>query len=198
MEDYGGNANPPGHLSNYDATVTVRGNVTSTTEYTDLAVNTSITRTKRWDIFGNLKSAQVSCCNSKTFGCTETNCWSVPEQETDGGGSTTTTTSNVYDFNTFAVMSHTDADNQTTTINYDQFLRPTQKTLATGATENRTYNDAAMSVTTTINYLDVNTSKTLTTTESYDGWLRVIQAVDAGGGQINTSYDAMGRVISRT
>src|SRR4029078_3604522 len=27
---------------------------------------------------------------------------------------------------------------------------------------------------------------------------RVIQQVDAGGAQVNTSYDAMGRVISRT
>jgi RHS repeat-associated protein len=198
MENYGGLANPPGHLSSYNTSVTIRGNVTGTTQYTDIGANTSITRLKKYDIFGNVVTAQVSCCNSKSFTCTETNCWGVPEQETDGSGSTQTTSSNVYDFNTSAVMSQTDPNNVQVSYNYDQFLRPTQMSLPTGATITTTYNDAAMSVSKSVSYYDGLVNKTLTTTQVYDGWLRVLQALDAGGGQVNTSYDAMGRVVSRT
>jgi RHS repeat-associated protein len=200
MEDYGGLANPPGHLSSYNAAVTVRGNVTGTTQYSDLVTNTSITRLKRYDIFGNPLKLQVSCCNQKSFTSTETNYWTVPEQETDGvPPGANTTSSNVYDFNTSAVTSETDPNNLQVSVNYDQFLRPTQWTLPGGATVSRTYNDAAMSLTTTVSYWDVGSVyKSLTTTEAYDGWLRPIQKVDAGGGQVNASYDAMGRLSSRT
>src|SRR5437773_7550383 len=95
-------------------------------------------------------------------------------------------------------MSQTDPNTVQVSYNYDQFLRPTQKTLPTGATIAKTYNDAAMSLSTSISYLDGGVNKTLAATEVYDGWLRVLQALDAGGGQVNTRYDAMGRVASRT
>lgn len=199
MENYGGFANPPGHLSSYNTTVTVRGNVTGTTQYTDIAANTSITRLKRYDIFGNVVTAQVSCCNSKSFTCTETNCWGMPEQETDGNPSgPQTTSSSVYDFNTSVVMSQTDPNNLQVSYNYDQLLRPSQAFLPTGAIESRTYNDAAMSMSNVVSYVEGGLNKTLTTTQVYDGWLKVIQKVDAAGTQINTVYDAMGRVQSVT
>ncbi|MGH9761541.1 MAG: hypothetical protein ACREAC_11990, partial [Blastocatellia bacterium] len=44
MQDYGGTANPPGHLSGYDASQTNRGNVTGETDWYDIANNLSITR----------------------------------------------------------------------------------------------------------------------------------------------------------
>jgi YD repeat-containing protein len=198
IENYGAVADPPGHFSFYNTTVTMRGNVTGTTRYTDIAANTSITRLKKYDIFGNVVTAQVSCCNSQSSLFTEINAWAVAEQETDGAGSTQTTSSNVYDFNTSAVMSQTDPNNVQVSYNYDQFLRPTQKTLPTGATITTSYNDSAMSVTKSVSYFEGFVNKTLTSTQVYDGWLRVLQALDAGGGQVNTSYDAMGRMVSRT
>jgi len=41
-------------------------------------------------------------------------------------------------------------------------------------------------------------TKTITTSQVYDGWGRVIRSVDKNNGQVNTSYDAMGRAVSRT
>src|SRR5262249_30414778 len=41
-------------------------------------------------------------------------------------------------------------------------------------------------------------SKTLSTSMVFDGLGRTIQQVDVNGGQINTSYDAMGRVVAKT
>jgi RHS repeat-associated protein len=199
MENYGGSANPPGHLSSYNTSVTVRGNVTGTTGWYDLTNNLSITRLRKVDIFGNVTREQLACCSQVSFTCTETNCWGVPEVITSGAtGGPQQTTTDAYDFNTSLVTSQTSPDNQTTTVNYDQFLRPTSETLPTGATVTRIYNDQALSLTTTTNYFDGFVNKTLTTSEVYDGWLRVIQKVDTGGGQVNTSYDAMGRVQSVT
>jgi RHS repeat-associated protein len=199
MENYGGSANPPGHLSSYNTSVTVRGNVTGTTGWYDLTNNLSITRLRKVDIFGNVTKEQLACCSQKTYSCTETNCWGVPEVFTSGptGGPQQTTT-NAYDFNTSLVTSQADADNQTTTVNYDQFLRPTTVTSATGVITTKTYNDQSLSMTNTVSYMDGGVTKTPATTEVYDGWLKVIQKTDPAGGQVNTAYDSMGRVQSVT
>jgi hypothetical protein len=42
MENYGGTAAPPGHLSSYDTSVTTRGNLTGVTSYTDVVAGTSV------------------------------------------------------------------------------------------------------------------------------------------------------------
>jgi RHS repeat-associated protein len=47
-------------------------------------------------------------------------------------------------------------------------------------------------------YDDNGTEKTITETTDYDGWGRVIHQVDANGGQVNTNYDHVGRVVSKT
>jgi YD repeat-containing protein len=49
-----------------------------------------------------------------------------------------------------------------------------------------------------VTYDDGGTQKTVGATTVYDGWGRVIQEINANGEQVNTSYDAMDRVISRT
>jgi hypothetical protein len=65
MENYGGTANPPGHLSWYDATVTARGNVTGTTQWTDLGAGTTIQHLAKYDVFGNVVRAELSCCQER-------------------------------------------------------------------------------------------------------------------------------------
>jgi hypothetical protein len=74
MEVYVGQPAPPNHDSSYDATKTVRGNVTGTTQWIDLATNNSITRLRKLDKFGNTVKEQVSCCNERSYTCDETNC----------------------------------------------------------------------------------------------------------------------------
>src|SRR5262249_14156332 len=67
IENYGGSASPPGHLSSYDNTKTVRGNMTGETDYTDVSASTTVTRLMKLDIFGNATQQQLACCNIQTL-----------------------------------------------------------------------------------------------------------------------------------
>ena len=200
MEDYGGTADPPGHISSYDDTVTVRGNVTGATTYTDVGAGTSVTWLSKFDIFGNVIERQLSCCNVKTVTFGDQNAYALPESVTEGAsGGPQTTTSTSYDFNTSLVMDTTDPNGMTTEITTrDEQLRPTLITYPTGATASASYNDAAQSSSQSVSYDDGGTQRTVGGSTVYDGLGRVIQQVDANGGQVNTSYDVMGRVISVT
>src|SRR3989442_7068468 len=67
IENYGGTAAPPGHLSTYDTSVTTRGNLTTVVTYSDVGLGTSVTRNSKVDVFGGVTKAQVSCCDQKSF-----------------------------------------------------------------------------------------------------------------------------------
>ena len=134
VESYGGAANPPGHLSSYDANKPARGNVTGITNYSDVIAGISVTRGSKVDIFGNSTREQVDCCNEKSFIMTEATYWSRPSQTITGTTSGIyLTSSTVYDFSTLAAISKTDPNNQTTTYSYDVYLNPTGFTSPTGA-----------------------------------------------------------------
>lgn len=205
MEDYGGTATPPGHLSAYSSSLTARGNVTGTTQWTDLSGGTVIQHQAKYDIFGNVAKAQVSCCQEKDLTNTDANYWSAPVEETSGDpNGVHQTTSTDYDFNTSLPVSQTDAGGLTTNIGYDATLTPSSVTLPTGATGTTGYDYGNLSSSTTVTYNDGSDQwgdpirKTLTTSQVYDGWGRVIQSVDTNNAQVNTSYDSMGRLASRT
>ena len=199
MENYGGTAAPPGHLTSYGTGVTVRGNVTGVTSWIDLATNNSITKLKKYDIFGNMVKEEVSCCNEMMFTRTEANCWSQPEQVTKGDPSGIhLTTSAVYDFNTSAIKSQSDPNGNTKTQTYDAAMRPATTTFPTGASRNTSFNDALLTSSKSASYDDDGVSRSISASAKYDGWGQEIETVSAQGGQINTSYDAMGRVASRT
>ena len=205
MENYGGTANPPGHLSWYNTSVTARGNVTGTTQWTDISGGTVIQHLAKYDIFGNVVKAQVSCCQEKDLTNTDENYWSAPVEETSGDpNGVHQTTSTDYDFNTSLPVSETDAGVLTTNIGYNAALTPTSVTLPTGATVTTGYDYANLSSSTTFTYddgvdqLGNPIRKILNTSTVYDGWARVIQSVDKNNAQVNTSYDSMGRVASRT
>jgi RHS repeat-associated protein len=198
MEVYTGQPNAPGHRSWYDASYTTRGNVTGVTQWYDLANNLSYTRLRKIDIYGNVVKEQLSCCNEETLTATQTSYWAAPEQVTKGTtGGTQLTYSRQYDFNTLATKTSTDANNLTTTVNsYDAALRPSQVTMPSGATVSASYSDGTLSVSGSKSYNDGGTQKTVAERTDYDGWGRVIDQVDANGGQVNTTYDAMGQVAS--
>ncbi|HLG14570.1 MAG TPA: hypothetical protein VJH03_08725 [Blastocatellia bacterium] len=200
MENYGGGASPPGHLSSYDTTKTVRGNATGRTVYTDVGAGVSTTWLSKLDIFGNVTESQISCCNTQTATFGATHDYALAESVTKGAsGGPQVTTSVAYDFNTSAASSTTDPNNLVTTVNTrDAELRPTLITYPTGATASASYNDSTPSVSQSVTYMDGVTQKTVSTSTVFDNMGRVIQQVNANGGQVNTSYDAMGRVVSRT
>jgi YD repeat-containing protein len=131
MENYGGTASPPGHLTSYDVTKTARGNVTGVASYSDVS-GSGVTRNSKLDIFGNRTKAQVSCCDEKSFTMTEATYWSRASQTTSGNPLGIYLTSSAgYDFNTLVATTQTDPNNQTTTMTYDAQQNPTGFTAAT-------------------------------------------------------------------
>jgi RHS repeat-associated protein len=193
MEGYG-LAKPPGHdTAVYSTSFTYRGNVTGTTQWIDIAANTTLpTRLKKYDKFGNILQEQVSCCKQKVFTYVANDYWANPPTVTDGDPQTLHLTgATTYDFNT-GLPKYTEFANMGKRwFFYDAALRLIQQDLPTGGSETASYNDANMTASFTKPGLGTNTL-------TYDGFGRVIQAVDANNGQVNTSYDAMGRVASRT
>ena len=134
MEDYGG-ALPPGHSLNWGTSHTTRGNVTGVSEWTDLQAGTTITHLAKYDTFGNVVKAQVSCCQQKDLTNTEATYWSQPDSVMSGDpNGVHETTSTDYDFNTSLATSRTDAAGLVTDIGYDATLSPTLVTMPTGAT----------------------------------------------------------------
>jgi len=183
----------PGHNNSYNSSYTVRGNITGTTQWIDIAGNTTLpTRLKQYDMFGNVLSEMVSCCNQKVFTYVENDYWANPPTVTDGyPQSLHLTGSTTYDFNTGLPMYTSYANLGTTGFYYDAALRLIRKTSPTQESDTASYDDAAMTASFTRAGLG-------TMTNTSDGFARVIQTVDPSNGQVNTSYDAMGRVASRT
>lgn len=204
MEDYGGTANPPGHLTfAYNASYTDRGNVTTATQWTDVVAGTTIQHQAKYDIFGNVVKAQVSCCQEKDLTISPDTHFSTVDSEMSGNPTGVhQTTSEDFDFNTSLPTSAVDAGGLATSFGYDAALNPTSMALPTGASANAGYSYDNLSSSKTVSYSEMVNGETayrwLISTANYDGWGRVIKTVDPNNAQVNTSYDAMGRVISRT
>jgi YD repeat-containing protein len=204
MENYGGNygggSAPPGYNSAYNnQSLTVRGNLTGQTDYSDIVTPTSATFNKKIDIFGNVVQEQVSCCNLNTYTYTANMDWSTPDQVIKGDPNGVHLTKVItHDFNTSLAAGETDPNNLSTTFGYDNSGRLTETTDPTTATKTTSYNDAALSVANTVTYTEGGGAKSVSASKVLDGWDRVIQSVDANNGQVNTSYDAMGRTQSQT
>ena len=190
---------PPGHVTSYNVSYTLRGNVTGTTQWHDIASNLSYTRLKKYDVFGNVVKEQLSCCNEQATITTQDSYWSLPASVTKGAaGGPQLATSATYDFNTSAVKTSTDPKNLQTNYGYDAAMRLNNKTAPTNLEADSTFNDDGLTTTHTVTYNDGGVQKTITTTKVHDGWGRVIQQVDSNNGQVNTTYDAMSRVSSHT
>jgi len=188
-----GTLKPPSWDSSYSTSFVYRGNITGITQWIDIAAGTTLpTRLRKFDKFGNVLHEQVSCCKQKVFTYVQNDYWAQPPTVTDGDpqglrliGATT------YDFNTGLPKYTEFANLGRRWFFYDSALRVVQHDLPTGGSESATYNDANMTASFTKPGLG-------TSILTYDGVHRIIQAVDANNGQINTSYNAMGRVASRT
>jgi YD repeat-containing protein len=121
--------------------------------------------------------------------------YSCPSGDPNGVHQTTSTD---YDFNTSLAASRAGPAGLTTNFSYDATLTAASVTLPGGETAQQGYDYGQLSSYSTLTYDDGGVTKTLTRTAQYDGWGRVIRAVDPNNAQVNTAYDAMGRVVSRT
>jgi RHS repeat-associated protein len=170
------------------------------TLWKDIIGNQSITHLKKYDKFGNVIKEQTSCCNERGIEWDKDNCWAVPLCVDKGNTSGVfLRTTFDHDYNTLVKNCEWDPNNLETEIDTrDAALRPTCKTIPAGATVTASYNDGALSASSSVNFTEGGINKTVTTSAVYDGWGRVIREYNEHGGQVNTTYDAMGRVYTKT
>jgi RHS repeat-associated protein len=196
---YSQQSSAPGHLSNYDSTYTLRGNVTTVARLTDVAHGTSTSRSATYDVFGNQITINVDCCNQKTFTYNQDTYWSQPDQTSDGGSSgPTLTNSSSYNFNSSAVTSRTDANGLATNFNNNSWLEPTQISPPGGASFGLGYDDWGAPNSSSMSYTDGGVNKSFSASVTKDGWGNAIQQSDPAGNKINSNYDNMGRLQNRT
>jgi len=106
----------------YESSTDYRGNVTSVTTYPDATTMTgAITHATTYDIAGNVMTAQVDCCQSKSFTYSSANDdYAYPVSVTKGNpGGVHLTTNISYDMNTGLVAGTTDSNSQVTYFSYN-------------------------------------------------------------------------------
>ena len=125
------------HNPNFDQNYIHRGNVTMTRSYTDVTANPPAyqERWSKYDIFGNVVEAEVSCCQVNSSSFSDTHWYSQPDSMTSGDlNGTHLTTSSLYNFYTGLEIQKTDANGQSVSYGYDSAWRLDTVNLPTGAT----------------------------------------------------------------
>jgi RHS repeat-associated protein len=205
---------PPNHDPSFNSTWTIRGNVTAVTTWVNPISGPSITRYSKYDMFGDVVRADVSCCNSKSFSFSDaTTHYSQPDSVTDGTPNVVPflTTSFAYDLNTGLALNATDPQNRTTSFHYDSAwhldtVTPPQSAFSTTTQFDKDINgNDLLAYAQRVSYTDVDgISKTTTSKSWFDGAGRVIRA---GTGQgptpasfdaVKSLYDPVGRVLKQS
>lgn len=223
MEGYGipeplsaGHADfPPNQGTNFDSTKLNRGNVTRVREWHDPATaGAYYDRILKYDIFGNVVSADVSCCRKKVYNFLKVSQaddtrYSQPESVTDGSGTVTLKTTYLYDFHTGLVKTITDPAGDQTTYVYDAALRldKVMYPKLSGQTNevDIVIDDANRTYAETVTYTTSGMSTNLITSKSWlDGAGRVVRSGTGSGmlpsafDAVTTKYDNMGRTLQTT
>jgi len=187
-----------------DPNTNFRGNATTTRTWTDIAANQFVEAHAQYDNFGNARNGWDAKGNVSSTEYSSAYAFAYPTQTTSpipGNGSNTAFVSTVvYDFNTGLPTSTTDANNQTSSIEYnDPLLRPT-KTIAPNGQQTITEYGAGTSAAT--RYVKVRTQIDATKWKEARSWFDGLgrtyksQSVDAAAGDVFTKmlFDSIGRV----
>ncbi len=182
--------------TNYGCSFTYRGNPTTVTTYADAAAGSgAVARHSYYDFFGNLRKADVSCCQQKQWNFSAITQYAYPDSVVSGPPppGSQLTTSATYHFDTGLVLSLTDPNNKVTSFSYDLMKRLTRIDRADGAAITSGYEDAQRKVTQNIPIqgLDV-----LTQVSEFDLLGRLfLQSVSSpdGASYIETEFDTWGR-----
>ena len=202
MEYYGlsSGSYPPNHDSAYDQNKTARGNLTGVQTFSSLNPDVSTNRYSKYDIFGSVVNADVSCCQVKTFTFNSTNYYSQPVSVTSGtpGVVPFLTTNYVYDFNTGLTTQTTDPHNLTTNFAYDTALRLKQVSAPSGAVTTTSFDKDAnqndlLSYTKQVSYFENGGSKVITNKTWFDGAGHPVRS-GSGAGASPTTYDVAAAV----
>jgi RHS repeat-associated protein len=190
------NHDDPGHGTGF----TVRGNLTSVTRYSNAAAGTGpFTRNFTYDTLGNLLTAQLDCCNTKTFNFSSGTQYSYPDSVVRGPSGLQFTSTFTYNNDKGLLITSTDESGQQTQYQYDSMNRTTTVSLppqnSTVVQLNTSFGDAATSPTVTSYTTNAaNTAKTVTT---FDGLGHVLEIDNQDGNTIisstTSSYDKLWR-----
>ncbi len=182
--------------ANYGCGFTTRGNPTTVTTYANAAAQTgAVTRHSYYDFFGNVRRADVSCCQQKQSSYSAATNFAYPDSVVSGPPTgQQLTTSATYNPYTGLVMSTTDENNKVTSFSYDTLKRLIDIQRPDNAHITYNYDDAArkIAVNTPIQGTDV-----LTQTTEHDGLARAVKRTVSGGlatySVVETQYDVLGQ-----
>lgn len=203
-----------GHdFTGYGSGFGVRGNVTNVTYFpVSGPQTTAINRGSRYDIFGNVVKADVSCCQKKLFTFNSTAVYSVPVSVQNGESAPTLTTTFTYDANTALPKTVTTPGGQKTAMTYDRAGRAvltdglknsgsapeTQVELVLADSLGNDLQTVTSLSKYKESYNDTGFTRTITEVSVFDGAGRVLVAKTArpsgGYDQVKTVYDGLGRV----
>jgi RHS repeat-associated protein len=201
-----GLASAPGIIMYEDPGNPARGNVTRRRTYPDITnLANYIDHTATYDIAGNTLTAQLDCCQQKSFVYSSAYFYGYLTSVTSGSGPTLTTSA-TYDLNTGLVGTATDENSQQTSFYYNvDSLRPEHVDYADGGRTSFTYNDALSANASGMHYYScidtrLDATNSVQNYSFYDGRGAVTQTF-AGWTSVNgwstqdIEYDVMGRAL---
>ena len=187
------------HDASYSTSFTSRGNITSTTRYSNASAGTgATTRSLTYDTTGNVLTAQVDCCQLEQWIYNSTTVYAYPSSVTSGATGSQLTTSASYDLGTGLITGSTDPNNQVTHFNHDALQRISSETGPLNTSKTFTYDDSSATPSAT-QTTAVDTGKSAVQISTMDGLGRVTktQTQDGAGGNcsaVATAYDGLSRV----
>ena len=198
-------ANAPQHNdSAYGCSFNYRGNPTQVTTYlTPGTPAGGISKNFTYDFFGNLLTAQLNCCQNKTWAYSSATGYSAPDS-IQSGTSPSLTSSFTYNSSTGQVLTSTDPNGVVTTYSFDYLRRPTSVSQANGSTNGASvtysYNDSAFTATTTAS---IDSSKSVQQIVSLEGLGRPNLSIteDAASNvysKVSAVYDLIGRAYQNS
>lgn len=197
----------------YDPATDYRGNVTSVTTYPDATTTTgAITHSTTYDITGNVMTAQVDCCQTKSFTYSSANNdYAYPVSVTKGNPSGLHLTSTTdYDMNTGLVASTTDANSQSNYYAYNSdSLRLDHVDFADGGQVSYDYfnaltaDSAGRYHSSVVSSTKLDSSRYVESKSYFDGRGALTQTFDSytsgdGWSITDIEYDSMGRAYRQS
>jgi RHS repeat-associated protein len=176
---------------------TARANATSVTSYTDpVTPSGGITKNFTYDSLGNLRTAQVSCCQLETFNYSTITQYAYPDSVVSGSTAPQLTNSFTYDLHLGLPLTATDPNNVVTTLTYDNLGRPVTAKTGTNPATTYTYIDSgtwSVQVCAAVQGANTSCQKSI-----LDGLGRTVtsQLLDGTGvsySASDTKYDPVGR-----
>jgi RHS repeat-associated protein len=199
---------PPNHDSAFDQNNTARGNVTGVQTFSSISPAVSTTRNTKYDVFGNVVEADVSCCQVKTINFKDdagaaATYYSQPMSVISGrdGVVPFLKTKYQYDFNTGLATTVVESNGLTTTFGYDSAGRlqtvnaPGGAVMTTQLERDANGNDQLV-YSEKGSFTENGSSKVITSKSWLDGAGRVLRS-GSGAGLTPTSYDVVATVYDR-